>query len=364
MIAVLILPGFPMGCLSSVIEPLRAACEIAERRAYRWQVVSETGAPVTCSAGIAFAADCALGDLEPPQALYVIASPQAASAASRATLGALRRLDRAGVTLGAFSGGVFALGRAGLLDGHRCSVHWCYEAAFRAAFPLAIPEDSVLTIDRRRETASGANAVFDLMLRRIADELDPAIMTEVACWFQHPMVRSEAVSQRRPAARGGLVADMLPAPVARAVAIFADNIETPVQIGAVARQAAVSERQLERVFKAATGLGPLAYYRQMRLNAARQLVLYSRDTLAEVAFRTGFSSAARMARQYRAAFGVTPDADRRSVDQLGSRAPLALGARAGHKKPGSKGGSDGEEDPDPRSVLRVASGHQAGDGRP
>lgn len=312
----LILPGFPMGCLSSAIEPLRSANQITGSETYRWQVVTETGAPVNSSAGIAFAADCPLDSVTRPDALYVMSNPQSVLVSERRTLGSLRRLARMGVVMGAFSGGVFPLARAGLLDGYRCSVHWCYEAAFRAEFPLALPGDAVLTIDRRRETASGANAVFDLMLRRIAVEMDSRTMTEVACWFQHPMVRSESVSQRRPTVDGASASDMLPAPVARAIAIFAENIEAPVLISEVAEEVAVSERQLERAFKRATGHSPLAYYRQMRLNEARQMVRYSNEKLRDIAFAVGYSSASRMARHYREAFGVSPEKDRVSVDMF------------------------------------------------
>ncbi len=313
-VALLIMPGFPMGCLSSAVEAMRAANQISGHEHYRWQIISETGAPVTCSAGIAFAAHAPLDALERVDTLYVISSPQAEMADAKRTLGALRRLERMGVTMGAFSGGVFPLAQAGLLDGYRVSVHWCYEAAFRAAFPRAIPGDAVMTIDRRRETASGANAVFDLMLRRIGAELDTQIMTEVACWFQHPMVRSESVSQRRPSATGDSASDMLPAPVTRAIAVFRENIDTPVPIGDVAREAAVSVRHLERIFKQATGLGPLAYYRQMRLDEARQMVRFSNTALRDVAFAVGYSTVAGMSRHYRAAFGVTPHEDRDDVD--------------------------------------------------
>ncbi len=322
-IALLILPGFPMGCLSSAIEPLRAANQISGTETYRWQIVTETGASCLSSAGIAFAADAALADLDRVDVVYVISSPQSVMADPRRSFGALRRLARRGVLMGAFSGGVFPLARAGLLDGHRVSVHWCYDAAFRAEFPLAIPGDAVMTIDRRRETASGANAVFDLMLRRIGAELDARVMTEVACWFQHPMVRSEAISQRRPSATGASASDMLPAPVTRAIAIFADNIASPVLIGDVARAVAVSERQLERAFKRATGLGPLAYYRQMRLNEARQMVRYSGDSLRDIAFAVGYASAAGLTRHYRKAFGVSPREDREDVDLFRVRTPAA-----------------------------------------
>ena len=46
----LMFPGFPMACLTSAIEPLRAANEIAGRREFVWRLVAETAAPVRSAA--------------------------------------------------------------------------------------------------------------------------------------------------------------------------------------------------------------------------------------------------------------------------------------------------------------------------
>lgn len=320
----LILPGFPMACLTSAIEPLRAANEIAGREAFRWLVVAEAAAPVTSSAGVAFAPQATLDGLGRVDALYILSSPAGTLEDPKRAYARLRRLDREGVTLGAFSGGIFPLARAGLLDGHRVSVHWCYEAAFAAEFPGLAAQDSVIALDRRRQTAAGANAVFELMLRRIEAEIDGRTMTEVACWFQHPLVRGEDVRQRRPTIRSASTADMLPAAVAQTVRLFERNIAFPVPIGEAARAAGISARQLERSFKAATGLSPLMYYRMLRLREARQLVLYSNRRMAEIAEAVGYGSPTRLARHYREAFGRTPTEDRERINlfRLRGHAPL------------------------------------------
>jgi transcriptional regulator GlxA family with amidase domain len=59
-IGFLIFPGFPMACLTSMIEPLRAANEIAGQEAFGWKLVSEHGGRVMSSAKVAFEADVAL----------------------------------------------------------------------------------------------------------------------------------------------------------------------------------------------------------------------------------------------------------------------------------------------------------------
>ena len=51
-IGFLIFPGFPMACLTSMIEPLRAANEIAGKTAFGWNLVSEDGKRVQASANV------------------------------------------------------------------------------------------------------------------------------------------------------------------------------------------------------------------------------------------------------------------------------------------------------------------------
>lgn len=310
----LIFSGFPMACLTSAIEPLRAANEIAGRRAFAWQLLSEDGQGVTSSADVRFEPDAALREAENLDYLFVLSSPLGRFADERAGNGALRLLARHGVLLGGVSGGVFPLVRSGVMEGHRCSVHWCYEAAFRTEFPHIAAADEVIVVDRRRLTASGAAAAFDLMLRLIEQTLGADVTTEVACWFQHPLVRGEGVSQKIPTFRTRSTDDMLPPQMARAIRILADRIDDPVPLAEVADEVGISARQLERMFKKATGQSPLRYYRTMRMKAARQLVMYSNDSMTEIAHAVGYASASPMVQHYRAAFGISPQEERDKIN--------------------------------------------------
>ncbi len=310
----LILPGFPMACLTSAIEPLRAANEITGTRSFAWHVAGETRARVRSSAEVWFDPDMALPEAEGLDFLFLLSGPLGRFDDAKASNGRLRWLASRGVRLGGFSGGVFPLVRAGVMEGHRTSVHWCYEAAFKAEFPRIEATDHVITIDRNRYTASGATAVFDLMLRLIDDALGAETMTEVACWFQHPFVRGEEVSQKTPAPRTASTADMLPPEVGSAIRLFAEHIEDPIQIADVADAVAVSSRQLDRSFKRSTGQSPLKYYRMVRLRKARQLVLYSNDTMSEIALSVGYASSTPMVRHYLQAFGLSPQEDRKKIN--------------------------------------------------
>jgi transcriptional regulator GlxA family with amidase domain len=310
----LLFPGFPMACVTSAIEPLRAANEIAGKEVFRWKLVSENGDNVVASANVVFQPDCSLEEASDVEVLFLLSSPQGKFDDAKSSNGKLRHLARHGVTMGAVSGGVFPLARSGLLEGHTCSIHWCYKAAFQMEFPSLETSDDVIVLDRRRYTASGAAAMFDLSLNLIEQELGDTVMTEVACWFQHPLVRAEGVRQKIPAFKTDSTADSLPPQVAKAVDIFADNLEHPVSIRDIASEIGVSPRQLERSFKAATGQSPALYYRTLRMNAARQLVMYSRDSITSIANSVGYATSSTLSQHYKDNFGMTPQEERRKVN--------------------------------------------------
>ena len=307
----LMFPGFPMACLTSAIEPLRAANEICGRREFVWRLVAETAAPVRSSAEIGFDPDQTLQETDGLDHLYLLAPPTAEYADPRRSPARLRWLDRTGITLGAFSGGIFPLARAGLMEGRGCSVHWCYEAAFKAEFPDVAASESTILRERRRNTVSGAGAVFDLMLRLVEERLGRETMTEVACWFQHPFVRDADASQKVPVARAGSTADSLPPQIREAIRLFETHVEDPLRIPDVARAVGLSGRHFERLFKRETGQSPLRYYHHLRLMKARQRVLYSNDSLREIAASVGYMTSSPMIRHYTELFGVSPKDERR-----------------------------------------------------
>jgi len=315
-IGFLIFPGFPMACLTSMIEPLRAANEIAGKNLFGWKLISEDGERIEASAKVWFEPDLPLDQCDGLDQLFLLSGPSTPFIKPSASEAKLRKLARYGMTMGAVSGGVFPLARAGLMDGHTTSVHWCYETAFGAEFPRLETTEDVIVIDRRRLTASGAAAAFDLSLHLIEEMLGADVATEVACWFQHPLVRGQGVTQRKPTFAAESTNDMLPPIVRRSVEIFADHIEDPINIADVANEVGVSVRQLERMFQKTTGNTPLGYYKSLRMHKARQLLLYSKDSMIQIAIAVGYASSSAMSKNYIDVFGIHPKEDRKKINMF------------------------------------------------
>lgn len=312
-IGFLIFPGFPMSCLTSVIEPLRAANEISGHRTFAWDLVAEGAERVMSSAGIGFEPGRRLSETDDCDYLLLLSAPTSRFADTRSAAH-LRRVARHGTVLGAISGGVFPLLRSGAVADVALSVHWCYQAAFLAEFPGVPASDQVIEIDPRCVTASGAAAAFDLALHMVETALGAGIATEVACWFQHPMMRKAGVQQMVPVLGEGARATDLPPMVAKAIDLMAQHMSAPLSMAEVAEDLGITPRHLERSFKRATGQNPTNYFRAMRMKAARQIVMYSNDTMAQIAEAVGYASSKVLVRHYRDAFGISPREDRQRIN--------------------------------------------------
>ncbi|WP_083194073.1 GlxA family transcriptional regulator [Leisingera sp. JC1] len=309
----LLFPGFPMACLTAAIDTLHTANELAGHQVFSWSLVTETGAQATASAGVPFAADCSLAEADAMDCLFLLSGPEAVFDDPVPGHGRLRYLARHGIILGAAAGGIFPLARSGVLSGRRCAVHWSYRNAFETAFPDCTAVDRLAVRDGPVHTISGAAAMLDLALELTGNALGEAAMNEVACMYQHPVLRSGSARQKIPVLQSGRTVDQMPPAVKQAMSIFSENVETPVGIREVARMAGISPRQLERSFRTATGLSPGEYYRRQRLKTARQMVRYSWDSISDIAHSVGYASSSTLTLHYRKFYGVTPVQDRKQT---------------------------------------------------
>lgn len=97
--------------------------------------------------------------------------------------------------------------------------------------------------------------------------------------------------------------------IQRAVKWIRAHLAEPLPVETLAGVASMSVSSFHRHFKATTGLSPLAFHKQVRLQEARQRLLTSRSAVASVAFDVGYESASQFSREYARQFGVSPARD-------------------------------------------------------
>ena len=74
----------------------------------------------------------------------------------------------------------------------------------------------------------------------------------------------------------------------------------------MAREMGLSQSQLTRKIKALTNFTPVELIRNLRVAAARRLLTTTDSPISEIAFATGFTSAAYFSKCYKDAYGETP----------------------------------------------------------
>jgi AraC family carnitine catabolism transcriptional activator len=303
----LLVPKFSMMAFVSALEPLRVANRLAQRTLYRWEILSQDGAPVAASNNLSLLADRATLNAGQYDKLVVVASFEPEAAYDRTVAQWLRRLDHAGVALGSIDTGSFLLAWAGLLDGYRATTHWESLDSFAEQFPKIDVGSGLFIIDRSRFTCAGGTAALDMMLHLIRLRHGQQLAGAVSDQFIHAKIRDPQERQRmEPEAREGISRRGF----ARAIELMETHLEEVLGIDALCEAAGVSRRQLERLFQRHFRLSPQRYYLDLRLQRARALLQYTDMSVVEISVACGFGAAAHFSRAYRAWAGRPPSAER------------------------------------------------------
>ena len=304
-IGFLLVDGFSLMAFTSAIEPLRVSNRLGGEL-FRWRLISADGKPVAASNGLEIVAEAAALPIE-LDCLLVCAGFDAERQASPQLDAWLRRCGRFGTALGALDTGAFLLARAGLLAGYRITLHWEAIPAFREAYPEVEVAPELFVVDRDRITCAGGTAALDLMLHLIAQLHGSRLATAVAEQFIYQVTRQNSESQRlRLSTRLGFTDPRL----ATALAAMEDHLAEPLGIPALAAQAGIGRRELERLFRTKLGTTPLAHYRALRLRYARSLLAQTDLSVREIGLACGFASLEHFSRSYHRLFGRPPRADR------------------------------------------------------
>jgi transcriptional regulator GlxA family with amidase domain len=292
--------AFPSVQLLDVTGPLQVfatANEIAGSKGaapYLLSVVAPGGASVATSSGLALLAQPLPPMESVPDTLLVAGGPGVEQAASDAFLVNWLR-DRAGRVrrVGSVCTGAFLLAEAGVLDGLRAVTHWSVCADLAPRFPaVEVEADPIFVRDGSVWTSGGVTAGIDLALALVQEDLGRSVALAVARYLVVFLKRpggqaqfSTALSLQIAEDRFGMLHDWI-----------AEHMTEDLSLPALARQAAMSERNFSRRYMEATGLTPARAVEHLRVESARQLLSDSQLSIKRFAQRCGFGSEETMRR--------------------------------------------------------------------
>ena len=166
------MPNFTLIAFSSAVETLRMANLTSEQELYRWSVLTLDDAPATSSAALQIHPTLPFEQARKLDMIFVCAGVHVKDSWNPPLGRALRRLA-GNLPLGALCTGTYLLAKSGVLNDHRCTIHWENIGSLREEFPQLKVTDELFEIDRRRYTCAGGTAPLDLMAVPCQKRLQP-----------------------------------------------------------------------------------------------------------------------------------------------------------------------------------------------
>lgn len=307
-------PGFGLASLAGVLETLQAANAQLGRPGYAVTLWAADGAAAAAAADGTRVHTRAWDGTPwreegPPDLLAVVADGGRAPLPQWLPL--LQQAAAAGRLLAGLGSGAAWLAEAGLLRGHRATVHWPQIGPLAERHPEVLVSRRLWEIDRQRLSAAGHGAGRDLFVAWLARRHGERFAQELAAQLGLPHLPAADERQRVPlgahlaAQQGGGSAKL-----AEAVALMEANLAEPLPTEEIARLVGVSRRQLERLFKQHLDALPSRWYIGLRLARAQRLLRQTSQSVLQIALGCGFASGPHFSNAYRAHFGRTPREER------------------------------------------------------
>lgn len=104
--------------------------------------------------------------------------------------------------------------------------------------------------------------------------------------------------------------------IAQAIAWLRNNYSRDVLMDELAARAHMSPSTFRAHFRSLTGMSPLQYQKQLRLQEARQLMLTQALDASSTAIRVGYESVSQFNREYSRQFGAPPQRDIKRMREL------------------------------------------------
>ncbi len=303
----LLVNNFTLLALSSAMEPLRMANQLAGKKLYTWNMIGGDGEPIRASGGMQVIPDYTLEDPIDYDIVFVVSGINVMDNYDVRHVRWLKAaVGRVG-TLGGLCTGPYLMAKAGLLDGYSCSAHWECIAALQEEYPLVYCNNNLFSFDRDRVTCTGGDVPMHMMMHLIGMQQGSSMANAISDMFVCERIRDSQEPQRVRLSAPNFVNQPK---LSEALQLMEANIEEPIELKEIAELVGISRRHLERLFLAYLSCSPSRFYLKLRLERARQLLTQTPLSIVEISAVCGFISAPHFSRSYRKHMGRTPKAER------------------------------------------------------
>lgn len=305
--------------LALPLEQLRAAesmAKAAKRKTAQeleFKLASLDGSVVQTHTGLTLQPDCAIDQIPVSDLTFFPAlwrNPSKTLRKNRSVFPWLMQQHAQGGIIAGVGTGCCFMAEAGLLDHRLATTHWYYFDRFEQKYPaVRLERNHFITGQDNLYCAASVNALADLTVFFIQEIFGPYYARHVERHFFHEVRKAYTFAHYI----SGETQAHPDEEIARAQSWLQNNFDREIQIAKLADKLELSIRSFNRRFKKATNETPLNYLRNVRMQAAGELLNTSNLTINEIAEKVGYQDSAHFTKLFKSHFGATPNQYRTTV---------------------------------------------------
>ncbi|RXV70201.1 AraC family transcriptional regulator [Roseovarius sp. A46] len=286
--------------LAAIIHTLQTANMVHGAQRFAWRIISDRPGIVQGAGACLVRAEPVIPDHCLADFLIVISSRTADPAVWMARIRSMRRLGRTVILLA--DAATTFIARTQIETG-AVTTHWADAVVLRETQDQPRLTENLSEFSNGIITAAGRAATAELVIGLLARDPPVSEITEIGRHLLLPEIRTSSSTQPfAPEAFHKFYDEA----VSDALAIMGENLSDPLSIAEIASQVDISQRCLERRFRAVFETSPGHYYKQLRVRRAHHLIQSTKLPLIDIAAATGFGATGTLATAFRKFYGITP----------------------------------------------------------
>lgn len=277
-------------------------------------LVSIDGKSAQCFTGNSLSVDMALDEVEHSDAIFLSSfwgAPHKILEENQALQKWLVQSHAEGIPIAGMSNAPFFMAEAGLLNDKVATIYPPVADQFQQRYPqVNLRQERAITDAGNLYCANGIASGCDLIVSMIEMFYGPEVARQMSQEFLIGFNRSYTLAnvgfdgQKYHRDRQILTAQQW----------LERNFHEDVKLETLAEDVGMSPRNFSRRFKLATGDSPSHYLQRVRMDAAKDLLRSSSMTVAEVAYKVGYSDVSYFSRMFNRHEGCLPHTFRDEVE--------------------------------------------------
>lgn len=229
----------------------------------------------------------------------------------------IRHMHKKNILIGSTCSGTFLLAETGILDGKTVTTNFRFSRSFKKLYPsVTLKDERILTEDSGILCSGATSSLFDLSIYLIEkfgyDEL------AAVC---RKMLLMEPRQSQSPYFIFDYHKDHADLTVKKVQCHMEEKFTESISVESLAKNHGISPRHFARRFKNATGDSPLQYLQRIRIEAAKQRLEKTMDSLDEITQLVGYEDPNSFRKLFKKNTGLSPQEYRNRFTHISKPVP-------------------------------------------